>query len=69
MYVKLPLEDLNPSPYLPHSTSTYTYAVTIAPRMCGGSAGSRPRPKTPQQIKNFLTKKRPHLLSKRYKIL
>ena len=31
--MKLPPEDLNPDPYLPHPTSTYIYAVTIAPRV------------------------------------
>ena len=33
MYVKFPLGDLNPDPYLPHSTSTYTCGVIIAPRV------------------------------------
>ena len=28
--------DSNPGPYLPHSTSTYTWKVTIAPRVRGG---------------------------------
>ena len=28
--------DLNPDPYPSHPTSTYTYGVTIAPRVCGG---------------------------------
>ena len=36
MYVKLPPRDLNPNPCLPHSINTYTYGVTIAPRVCGG---------------------------------
>ena len=36
MCVNLPFEDLNLSLYPPHSTSTYTYGVTIAPRVCGG---------------------------------
>ena len=36
MFVKLPSEDLNPSPYPLHLTSTYTCGVTIAPRVCGG---------------------------------
>ena len=35
MYVKLPPRDLNPDPYPPHLTSTYTCGVTIAPRVCG----------------------------------
>ena len=30
--VKLLPGNLNPSPYPPHPTSTYTYEVTIAPR-------------------------------------
>ena len=36
MWVKLPLGDLNPSPYLPHPTSIYTCGVTTAPRVRGG---------------------------------
>ena len=36
MSLKLPLGDLNPSPYLPHPTIIYTCGVTIAPRVCGG---------------------------------
>ena len=36
MCVKLPHGDFNPGPYPPHPTSTYTYGVTIAPRVCGG---------------------------------
>ena len=36
MCVNLPLGDLNPNPCPPHSTSTYTCEVTIAPRVCGG---------------------------------
>ena len=40
MCVKLPLEDLNPNPYPPHPTSTYTYGVTVAPRVCGGKNNS-----------------------------
>ena len=36
MCVKFPPGDLNPGPYPPHPTSTYTYGVTIAQRMCGG---------------------------------
>ena len=37
MRVKLPLENLNPSPYPPpHFTSTYTYGVTITLRVCDG---------------------------------
>ena len=39
MYVKLPFRDLNSDPYSPHPTSTYTYGVTIAPRMRGGLFG------------------------------
>ena len=34
MYVKLPLGNLNSDPYPPHPTNTYTYGVTIAPRVC-----------------------------------
>ena len=33
MYVKLLLRDLNPGPYPPYPISTYTYGVTIVPRM------------------------------------
>ena len=36
MCVKLPPGDLNPDPCPPHSTSTYTFGVTIVPRVCGG---------------------------------
>ena len=36
MCVKLPLEDLNPGLYPLHPTSTYTYGVTIASRVCDG---------------------------------
>ena len=36
MCVKLPLGDLNPDPCPPHSTSTYTCGVTIAPRVFDG---------------------------------
>ena len=35
MCVKFPLGDLNPDPCPPHPTNTYTYGVTIAPKMCG----------------------------------
>ena len=35
MCVKLPPRDLNPDPYPPHPTSTYTCGVTIAPSVCG----------------------------------
>ena len=35
MCVKLPLGDLNPGPYPPHPTSTYTYRVTISSRIYG----------------------------------
>ena len=34
--MKLLPKDLNLGPYLPHPTSTYTYEVIIAPRVCGG---------------------------------
>ena len=34
MYIKLPLGNLNPSPYPPHLTNTYTYKVTIMPKVC-----------------------------------
>ena len=36
MCVKLHPKDLNPDPYPQHPTSTYTYGVTIGPRVCGG---------------------------------
>ena len=36
MYVKLPPGDLNPDSYPLYSTSTYTYGVTIALRVCSG---------------------------------
>ena len=36
MCVKFPPRDLKPGPCPPHSTSTYTCAVTIAPRVYGG---------------------------------
>ena len=36
MCVKLPVGDLNPDLYPPHSTNTYTYKVTTAPRVRGG---------------------------------
>ena len=36
MYVKFPLEDLNPDSYPPHLTGTYICGVTTAPRVCGG---------------------------------
>ena len=35
MYVKLLPKDLNFSSYPPHPTSTYTYEVTIAPKVSG----------------------------------
>jgi len=35
MCVKLPLGDLNPDSFSSHPTSTYTYEVTIALRVCG----------------------------------
>ena len=28
--------DLNPDPYPPHPTNTYTCEVTNAPKVCGG---------------------------------
>ena len=34
--MKLLPENLNPNPYSLHLTSTYTYKVTTAPRMCSG---------------------------------
>ena len=40
MCVKLPPKNLNPVPYPPHSTSTYTCGVTIAQRVCGGIVGN-----------------------------
>ena len=33
MYVKLPPKDLNSGFYPPYPTNTYTYEVTIAPRI------------------------------------
>ena len=36
MCVKFPPRDLNPGPYPPHLTNTYTYGVTTAPKVCGG---------------------------------
>ena len=33
--VKLLSEDLNPGPYPPYSTNTYTCEVTVALRVCG----------------------------------
>ena len=36
MCVKFPPGDLKPGPCPPHSTSTYTCGVTIAPRVYGG---------------------------------
>ena len=38
MCVKIPPRDLNPGPCPLHLTSTYTYEVTIAPKVCGGNA-------------------------------
>ena len=35
MCVKLPPGDLNLGPCPPHSANTYTYGVTITPRVCG----------------------------------
>ena len=37
MCVKLPFEDLNPNFCPPHLTSIYTYGMTTAPRVHGGS--------------------------------
>ena len=37
MYVKFPFRDLNSHSYPLHPTSTYTYKITITPRMCGGN--------------------------------
>ena len=34
--MNLPLEDLNLDSYPPHPTSTYTFGVTFASKMCGG---------------------------------
>ena len=39
MCVKLLLRNLNPSPFSPHPTTTYTYGVTVELRMCGGYYG------------------------------
>ena len=35
MCVKFPLENLNPNPYSPHPTNTYTCRVTTASRVRG----------------------------------
>ena len=35
MCVKFPPRDLNFDPYSSHFTSTYTYGMTITPKMCG----------------------------------
>ena len=40
MCVMLSPRDLNPDPYPPHPTSTYTCGVTVAPRVCGGKNNS-----------------------------
>ena len=34
--VKFSPRDLNPGPYPPHPTNTYTCGVTIVPRVCNG---------------------------------
>ena len=34
--MKLPPGDLNPGPYPPLPTNTYTCGVTITPGVCGG---------------------------------
>ena len=34
--MKFPPGDLNPNPFPPHFTNTYTCRVTIAPRECSG---------------------------------
>ena len=39
MCVKFLSSDLNIDPCLPHPTSTYTYEVTIMPRVHGGING------------------------------
>ena len=36
MYVKLSLKNLNPGPYTPHPTNTYTCRIIIASKVCGG---------------------------------
>ena len=36
MHVSFLLEDLNPETHPSHPTSTYTYGVTTAPKVCGG---------------------------------
>jgi len=38
MYIKLPFRNLNPNPYSQHPTNTYTYEVTIMPRVGGGNS-------------------------------
>ena len=35
--MKFPIGNINPGPYLPHPTNTYTCRVTTAPRVCGES--------------------------------
>ena len=37
MCVKLPFRDLNSRSYPLHPISTYTYKMTITPRVCGGN--------------------------------
>ena len=36
MYVKFPPGDLNPNPYPPHPTNTYTCKVTTTPKVHSG---------------------------------
>ena len=54
MCVKFPPRYLNPGPYPPHPTSTYTYGVTIAQRMCGDGYRILFKSKNPCQIKIHL---------------
>ena len=38
MCVKLLPRDLNPGPFPPHLTSTYTYGIIIVPKVCSGES-------------------------------
>ena len=39
--MKLPLKNLNLSPYPLHLTNTYTYKVTIVSNVCGGGLATQ----------------------------
>ena len=49
MYVKLPPRELNPNPYLLHSTNTYTCGMIIASKVCGGES-------SPHEYKDNISK-------------